>query len=400
VDLPATRGQPRPGRARVCEPHYRLTPDADLATIDGPFVAFGRSLVFPDIHDTIVDATRLDDAVRALFGLGYREEAEAFLQWMLHATRLTWPELQVVYDVLGEADLPETELAHLAGYAGARPVRTGNDAHGQLQLDVYGEVIDAVMRFARRGGRLDRDTARLLDGLGHTVRNRWREPDEGIWERRSGRFHHTHSKLLCWVALDRLIQMHEAGQVRVCVDEFRAERQTIRAEIEARGYNRRLGSYTQTFDGDELDASLLLLPIYGYLDGRHPRVRSTCAHITDRLGRDGLLYRYEARSDDGLPTGEGAFGICSFWAVECAVLGGDLVGATRTFEQLLGLGNDLGLFAEEIDPGTGAALGNFPQAFTHIGLINAALTLAERGGQSALEPSEPRHAALSMEDQP
>jgi GH15 family glucan-1,4-alpha-glucosidase len=259
--------------------------------------------------------------VRALFALGYHEEAEAFLQWMLHATRLTWPELQVVYDVFGEARLPEKQLPHLEGYAGARPVRIGNDAHGQLQLDVYGEVIDAVSRFARRGGSLDRDTAELLDGLGHTVCKRWREPDEGIWEGRSGRFHHTHSKVLCWVALDRLIHMHEDGQVRVSVDEFRTERQAIRAEIEAQGYNQRLDAYTATFNGDELDASMLVLPLFGYLDGQHPRMLSTCARIHDKLAHDSLIYRYETRTDDGLPPGEGAFGICSFWAVECLARG-------------------------------------------------------------------------------
>jgi GH15 family glucan-1,4-alpha-glucosidase len=333
--------------------------------------------------------------VRALFALGYNEEAEAFLQWMLHATRLTWPALQVLYDVFGEAHLPEQELAHLQGYAASRPVRIGNDAHGQLQLDVYGEVIDAVSRFARRGGRFDRDTNKLLDGLGHTVSKQWQKPDEGIWEGRAGRFHHTHSKVLCWVALDRLVQMHEAGQVRVCVDQFRADCQKIRSEIEARGYNERDGSYTRTFDGDEMDASLLVLPLYGYVDGRHPRMRSTCDRIREKLGRDGLIYRYEARTDDGLPAGEGAFGICSFWAVECLARGGDLERARRTFERILAYGNDLGLFAEEVDPLNGAALGNFPQAFTHIGLINAALTLdarLEREGSSDIAQPRPTPA--------
>ena len=198
-----------------------------------------------------------------------------FLNWMLHATRLTWPELQVVYDVFGEARLPERELGHLAGYAGSRPVRIGNDAHGQLQLDVYGEVIDAVAWFIRHGGQLDRDTVRLLDGLGRTVCKRWREPDEGIWEGRAGRFQHTHSKVLCWVALDRLIQMHEAGQINVNVERFRAQRQALRAEIDTRGYNRELGSYTRTFDGDEMDASLLTLPLYGYIDGTDARMQAT-----------------------------------------------------------------------------------------------------------------------------
>jgi GH15 family glucan-1,4-alpha-glucosidase len=317
--------------------------------------------------------------LRALFDLGYEEEATAFLGWMLHATRLTWPQLQVLYDVFGEARLPERELPHLSGYAGSRPVRIGNDAHQQLQLDVYGEVVDAVSRFARRGGRFDRETERLLDNLGHTVCERWREPDEGIWEGRSGPSHHTHSKALCWVALDRLIQMHEAGRISVCVDELRAERDAIRAEIEARGYNERLGSYTSLFDGEELDASLLTLPLYGYIDGAHPRMRSTCTLTHKQLGRDALIFRYQG-TDDGLPPGEGAFGIASFWAVECLAQGGDLEAATAAFERLLAHANDVGLYAEEIDPDTGAALGNFPQAFTHVGLINAALTLAEQAG--------------------
>jgi GH15 family glucan-1,4-alpha-glucosidase len=323
--------------------------------------------------------------LRALFDLGFEDEATAFLGWMLHATRLTWPELQVLYDVFGEARLPERELPHLRGYAGSRPVRIGNDAHHQLQLDVYGEVVDAAARFARRGGRLDRETQRLLDHLGHTVCERWQEPDEGIWEGRSGRYHHTHSKALCWVALDRLIQLHEAGAISVCVDDLRAERDAIRAEIEARGYNERLGSYTSLFDGEDMDASLLTLPLYGYVDGAHPRMRSTCALTHERLGHDALIFRYQG-TDDGLPPGEGAFGIASFWAVECLARGGSLGAATAAFEQLLTHANDVGLYAEEVDVATGAALGNFPQAFTHVGLINAALTLAERG-------EEPRAAS-------
>jgi GH15 family glucan-1,4-alpha-glucosidase len=315
--------------------------------------------------------------LRALFALGYREEAEAYIGWLLHATRLTWPELHVLYDVFGEAKLPERELPHLEGYAGSRPVRIGNDAQGQLQLDVYGEVINGVARFLERGGHFDRDTSRMLDGLGRTVCRRWREPDEGIWEGRSGRFHNTHSKVLCWVALDRLIEMHEAGYLEVSVDLFRKERDEIRREIEAHGYNERIGSYTRTFDGEEMDASLLTLPLYGYIEGKHPRMRSTCARIHEKLARGSLLYRYEATTDDGLPPGEGAFGLCSFWAVECVARGGNVEGATRTLGKLLAYANDVGLFAEEIDPDTGAALGNFPQAFTHIGLINAALTLGE-----------------------
>jgi GH15 family glucan-1,4-alpha-glucosidase len=295
----------------------------------------------------------------------------------------------VLYDVYGEANVPERALGHLDGYAGSRPVRIGNDAHGQLQLDVYGEVLDAVARFADRAGRFDRDTSRMLDGLGHTVCRRWREPDEGIWEGRAGRFHHTHSKALCWVALDRLIRLHQVGKIRVCVDEFRAQREAIRAAIERQGYSETLGSYTRTFDGDELDASLLTLPHYGYVAATDPRMRSTCARIQETLARDALVYRYQSWTNDGLPPGEGAFGVCGFWLVECLARQGDVARACRNFEQLLGYANDLGLFAEEIDPDTGAALGNFPQAFTHLGLINAALTLAEaRGERVAAHPDE------------
>ncbi len=326
--------------------------------------------------------------LRALVTLGYAEEADAFLGWMLHATRLSWPELRVLYDIYGEARLPEHELSHLAGYAGSRPARVGNDAHNQLQLDVYGEAIDGVMRFAHRVERFDRDTTRLLEDLGRTVCERWREPDEGIWEGRSGRFHHTHSKALCWVALDRLIKMHEAGHLAISVNRFRAQRDAIRNAIETHGYNSQLGSYTRTFDGNEVDASLLTLPLYGYVSATNPRLRSTCLRIHEQLARGSLLYRYETgTTDDGLPPGEGAFGICSFWGVECMARAGDVAGATQTFEQLLAHANDVGLLAEEIDPDTGAALGNFPQAFTHVGLINAALTIAECHGERALAQS-------------
>ncbi len=323
--------------------------------------------------------------IRALLSLGYEEEAEAFFGWIMHATRLTWPELQVLYNVYGETRLPERELQHLSGYAESRPVRIGNDAHNQLQLDVYGEVIDAAAQFAMRGRRFDRDTANMLVGLGETVCRRWREPDEGIWEGRGGRFQHTHSKVLCWVALDRLVAMHDAGLLIADVTKFRAERESLRELIERHGYNTNLGSYTRTFDGDDLDASLLVLPLYGYVDAAHPRMRSTLAAILASLSKESLVYRYGLATPDGLPPGEGAFGICSFWAVECAARACDEPGATAAFERLLAHQNDLGLFAEEIDPDTGAALGNFPQAFTHVGLINAALAI-EACRENAIQP--------------
>ena len=318
--------------------------------------------------------------LRSLMDLGHAEEARAFLAWVLHSTRLTWPELQVLYDVHGEARLPERELSHLEGYAGSRPVRVGNAAEHQLQLDVYGEVVDGVFEFVRRGGRLDRATAHMLVGLGRTVCRRWREPDEGIWEVRSGRRHHTYSKVMCWVALDRLIRLAAAGHLTAPVAEFGRACDAIRAQIETRGYHRQLESYVSVLDGDEVDASLLLLARYGYAEPMSTRMQGTCVRIHERLGANAFLYRY--RGEDGLPSGEGAFGIASFWAVGCRCLQGDVGGAARAFEDVCGQANDVGLFAEQIDPGTGAPLGNFPQAFTHVGLIDAALLLAETGGQT------------------
>lgn len=326
--------------------------------------------------------------LQSLFELGQHREAEAFVAWMLHSTRLSWPELQILYDVHGETRLPERELEHLAGYAGSRPVRIGNDARNQLQLDIYGEVLDAVYEFVRRGGKLDFSTRRMLRGFGETVCRRWQEPDEGIWEIRADRRHHTYSKVMCWVALDRLVSLHHTGQLQIPVERYTQVGNDIRHEIEARGYNDRLGSYVSVFDGDEVDASLLLLMRYRFVDPHSPRARGTFKLITQRLGRDGLFYRYLGDSD-GLPPGEGAFGICSFWAVDCLALQGDIAAADAAFQKMLGYANDLGLYAEEVDPGSGRALGNFPQAFTHVGLIDAAITL-ERARRAEVQDIPPR----------
>ena len=320
--------------------------------------------------------------LQALFDLGYPAEAEAFVAWLIHTTRITWPELRILYDVYGEPDLQESELEHLAGFAGSSPVRIGNAAGDQIQLDVYGEVLDAVYQFVGRGGRLDRVTRRMLVGFGETVCRRWCEPDEGIWEIRASRRHHTYSRAMCWVALDRLLRLHEAGLVRVPVERFARARAEIQREVERDGFNEEVGSYVSVSGGNEVDASLLQLGRYGYVDPASPRMRGTLRAIQGRLGANGLLYRYVA--DDGLPPGEGAFGICSFWAVTAQALAGDREGAAARFERVLSYANDLGLFAEEIDPANGAALGNFPQAFTHVGLIDAALTLL--GADRAVAP--------------
>jgi GH15 family glucan-1,4-alpha-glucosidase len=314
---------------------------------------------------------------RALFGLGYTEEAEAFVSWMLHATRLTRPELRVIYDVYGESNPEETELPHLRGYAGSRPVRVGNATRNQLQLDVYGEVIEAVTHFVHRGGELDRETQRMLRHFGEYVCRHWPEPDNGIWEPRDNRQHNTHSRLLCWVALDRLLEMHRRGRLPgIPADKFREDREQIRREIEGRGWNPRLESYTQVLGGDTLDATVLLMAFHGFEEASSGRMQQTYRRIQERLGAGpGLLYRYEK----SLEGGEGAFALCCFWIAEFLARGGGSGEAAHdAFAHTLGYANDLGLFSEEIDAKTGDALGNFPQAFTHVGLINAALSLAER----------------------
>jgi GH15 family glucan-1,4-alpha-glucosidase len=314
--------------------------------------------------------------MRAFTGLGYQNEAASFLQWLLHATRLTWPKLQIMYDVYGRTNLKEEELGHLSGYRGSRPVRIGNGAHAQVQMDVYGEVVSAAYHFVRNGGRLQPDEARLLAGFGEIVCKHWRDPDHGIWEVRGDKRQYTFSKVMCWSALDSLIGLQEHGGINIDADEYRRERDGIAQAIETRGFNEALGSYTSEFDGDSLDAALLLMGCLGYKDPGHPRMRTTFERIHERLGCDGLLYRYE-RGLDGLDSPEGAFGICSFWAVDNLAKRGDLMAATESFDRILSFANDVGLYAEEIDVPTGAALGNFPQAFTHIGLINAAIALAE-----------------------
>jgi GH15 family glucan-1,4-alpha-glucosidase len=324
--------------------------------------------------------------VRALVGLGFEEEAEAFVDWLLHATRLTRPALRVLYDVHGNEPLQERVLERLSGYKGSRPVRVGNLAAGQLQLDVYGEVIDAVTHFLRGGGTLDRETEGVLRAWGEYVCRNWNRPDEGIWEPRTGRAHHTHSRVLCWVALDRLLHLHTQRHMRWAPAAKLAEnREAIRQDVLARAWNPSLGSYVAELDGERIDATLLLLAWYGFEPADSDRMRGTYRRVREQLGAgDGLLYRYRRdhepeREGEPISPGEGAFGICSFWGVEFLAIGGGSVDEARQlFERLAGYANDVGLFAEEIEPGTGAALGNFPQAFTHVGLINAALSLSRR----------------------
>jgi GH15 family glucan-1,4-alpha-glucosidase len=313
--------------------------------------------------------------VRTLLGLGYIEEAESFLGWLLHATRLTQPELRILYNVFGEIAPREKPLGWLQGYFDSRPVRIGNDARHQLQLDVYGEVIEASAQYINATGNLSRSTQKVLTGLGRYVARNWDSPDEGIWEPRSGKRNNTYSRLMCWTAMDRLVALIDkrnlAGMPR---DLFLRERERIRKQIEVRAWNDRLQSYVGVLDGEKADATLLRIPWYGFEQADTERMCKTFRAVEQELGAGGgLLYRYHRRPK------EGAFGICGFWAVEYLALGGGtLEQAHQRMESLLKYGNDLGLFAEEVDPCSGNALGNFPQAFTHVGLISAALTMEEK----------------------
>ncbi|HET6568766.1 MAG TPA: glycoside hydrolase family 15 protein [Rhodothermales bacterium] len=324
--------------------------------------------------------------LRSLMDLGYTEEGTAFLSWLLHATQLTWPELRVVYTVYGETNLPERSLDYLEGYERSRPVRVGNEAAKQLQLDVYGEVAGAAFAYVRRGGRLDRLQARRLAMLGPAIYKLWRRPDAGIWESRAEPSHHTVSKAACWVALDHLIQLHHEGHVKLNIETAVAERDAIREMVESQGFIDQKQSYVSVLGGDEVDASLLLLGLRGYADPMAPRMRSTIHRIQEALSEDSLVYRYR-RDEEGEDPHEGAFSICSFWLVESLARAGYVDEAAAHFERLLAYANDAGLYAEEIDPGTRAALGNFPQAFTHAGLVGAAMVLAEQMGRNAHEPS-------------
>ncbi|MEX2497026.1 MAG: glycoside hydrolase family 15 protein [Woeseia sp.] len=325
--------------------------------------------------------------LQAFLDLGYTLEAESFIDWLLHATRLSWPRLDVLYDIFGETHLPEKALSHFEGYKGSQPVRVGNGAHDQLQLDVYGSVIQAAYEFVERGGHLDLGAARYLAGFGRQVCKLWRMPDDGIWEKRGDRAHHTYSKMMCWVALDRLLKLSEAGKVRVPVTKFREERDALEETIERRGFNQHLNSYVAELDGDTPDASLILAARCGYRAAGHPRMEGTCEFIDRSLKVDGMVYRYQPETD-GLPGKEGAFGIASFWMVEYLARAGRLAEAKERFERLLERSNDVGLYAEEIDPETGSALGNFPQAFTHVGLITAAMAI--RRAVAAGTPEETR----------
>jgi GH15 family glucan-1,4-alpha-glucosidase len=338
--------------------------------------------------------------IRALIELGFWVEATTFLDWLLHATRLTQPELRIIYTLYGNRPPKERESKILRGYRGSRPVRIGNAARDQVQLDVYGEVVDAAAQFAFHGGELDREMQKVLVGFGDYVVKHWDAPDQGIWEPRTEPRNHTHSRLLCWTALDRLITLHDKGKLkRIPVDKYKKQAEAIRHQIQQRAWNEKLQSYVSELDGEKVDSSLLLLSWYGFEKPGGPRMRATYRRIRERLSTpEGLLYRSE-----DLPS-EGTFAICSFWEAEYLALGGGTTQQTRDFIKTLTKHcNDLGLYGEEIDANSGQALGNFPQAFTHVGYIGAALSLMQReAGEQQLahrpesaspQPSHPKREA-------
>lgn len=313
--------------------------------------------------------------VRALTRLGFEDEVHAYMNWILHATRLTRPQLQVVYSVFGHARLKERTLDWLSGYKKSTPVRTGNGADSQFQLDIYGEVLDAIYTYAPLVNEFDRNSRSFIIGLGNVICRSWHQPDNGIWEMRSSSTHHTHSKVLAWTGLDRLIKLCERFDwTDAPVDKFRKTAAQIREEVENSGYNATLESYTREFNGKDVDASLLVLPLVEYCEAGSTRMRATLKQVCDRLLKNNLLYRYRC-VDDGLPGEEGSFGVCNFWLAENLVKSGELARGIEIFETMIRHASPTGLFAEEIDPGTFELLGNYPQGFTHIGLINAALTI-------------------------
>jgi GH15 family glucan-1,4-alpha-glucosidase len=315
--------------------------------------------------------------LEALLIGGYRGEAARWRRWMLRAVAGEPESLQIMYGVAGERRLTELELPWLPGYEGSTPVRTGNGAHAQLQLDVYGELLDVVLQSARAGSHIEDGSWSLARLLLDVLQERWREPDEGIWEVRGPRRHFTHSKVLCWVAFDRAVAIAELTGVDGPVDAWRATRDEIHQAVCDQGYDAEIGAFTQVFGAPDLDASVLVIPLVGFLPADDPRVVSTIDVVRRSLTTDGFVRRYDptAVELDGIGENEGVFLPCSFWMVEALALSGRRDEAREMFERLLGLANDVGLFAEQYDPGAGRFVGNFPQAFTHLALVGAAHTL-------------------------
>ncbi len=335
----------------------------------------------------------LRDATISLYALlvaGYGDEAAAWRNWLLRAVAGSPAEAQVIYGIGGERRLTEIELPWLPGYESSRPVRIGNAAHTQLQLDVFGELMDAMFQ-CRQAGLENTASWALETHLLAFLEHAWNQPDEGIWEIRGPRRHFTHSKVMAWVAFDRAIRSVEQFGRHGPIDRWRALRDEIHRDVCERAFSRARDAFTQFYGSEDLDASLLLMPLVGFLPANDPRVVSTVAAIERELVYDEIFVRrYRTRSElDGLPEGEGAFLACSFWLVSNRVMQGRVDEARSLFERLIALANDVGLLAEEYDPSARRMVGNFPQAFSHLALVDAAVTLSNVGENPASHRVEP-----------
>jgi GH15 family glucan-1,4-alpha-glucosidase len=345
----------------------------------------------------------LRDATLVLLGAmnaGYYEEAQAWRDWLLRAVAGSPGQLQIMYGIAGERRLTEWTAPWLPGYENSAPVRIGNAAHSQLQLDVFGEIMD-VQHQARRSGLSTSESGweTQLKFLEHLT-TIWNEPDEGIWEVRGSRRHFTHSKVMAWLAFDRSIKSAETFGLEGPLDEWRQLRAEIFDEVCAKGFDRELGTFVQSFGSKQLDASFLLLPSVGFLPVSDPRVEGTITAIERRLLRDGFVMRYDTGEvDDGLPPGEGAFLACSFWLVDVYALQGRIADAERLFTRLIGVRNDVGLLSEEYDPRVKRLVGNFPQAFSHMALVNSAynLTRAEKPVEQRAQPEYTPPEAVAVD---
>jgi len=327
----------------------------------------------------------LRDSTFTLYALmlaGLADEAKAWREWLLRAVAGQPKQMQILYGVAGERRISEQELPWLAGYQGARPVRVGNAAVEQFQLDVYGEVMDTLHLAHHMGLPSDDAAWDLQRALLEFLEDHWRDPDEGIWEIRGPRRQFTHSKVMAWVALDRAVKAVELAGLEGPVDRWRALRREIHEEVCRNGYDAEHDTFVQYYGGKQVDASLLLIPLVGFLPASDPRMKATVAAIQRELMVDGLVHRYHPEGSekvDGLPPGEGTFLACTFWLADNLAMMGRRDEACAIFERLLSLRNDVGLLAEQYDPHDGRQLGNFPQAFSHVALVNTARNLSEPG---------------------
>ena len=340
----------------------------------------------------------LRDATLTLFALmngGYVEEAKRWRQWLLRTIGGDPSHIQIMYGIGGEQRIPEFEIPQLPGYEGSKPVRVGNAAAGQLQIDIYGELLDALYQARKRGLTTDdEDWTVQIELLKHLAKV-WDQKDEGIWEVRGDPQHFTYSKVMAWVAFDRAIKTVEEFGLPGPLDEWRRLRQTIHDQVCARAWNEKVGAFTQSYESDKLDASILLISLTGFLPPDDPRLRRTVEAVERTLMKDGFIQRYVTDQSDGLAGGEGAFIACSFWFVDNLVMIGRRDDARAMFERLLSISTDLGFISEEYDVGRGRLIGNFPQAFSHIAMINSAFNL-EHEDAPAKERSG--HEAVQSED--